>query len=169
MTLQGFAPSDVGIMGSYVRLKYMKKIHGLAGTKFYCHFGNILKRCNKSDFKDYDLYGGRGIKCEWKNFNEFLLDMYESFLLAEKKLGKKNVSIDRIDNNKNYCKENCRWVTAKDQARNRRSNHLVEYNGQVKILIEWAEYFRINYHTLFTRLNRGWTFRDAVKIPIYGK
>lgn len=76
---------------------------------------NILQRCNNPNYPEYYLYGGRGIKCLWKSFEEFKNDMEPTY--------QSHLSIDRWpDKNGHYCKSNCRWATAKQQANNRRNN-----------------------------------------------
>jgi len=94
--------------------------HGQTNTGFYQRFMGILRRCNNQKTWNYNRYGGRGIKCLWSDFIEFKRDMYDSFLEACRLYGERYISIDRIDNDGNYCKANCRWVTAKMQAGNRR-------------------------------------------------
>lgn len=72
-----------------------------------------------------------------------------------------------IDNDKGYCKSNCRWSTIREQARNRRTNHLETYNGKTQCLKEWAEEYVINYHTLCSRIYiYKWSIEKALTTPV---
>lgn len=123
-------------------------------TKTYKAWAAMLQRCNNPNTYNYCDYGGRGIKvCErWKFFENFFEDMGE---VPEGK------SLDRIDVNGNYEPSNCRWATSSEQARNRRNNNFITYNGITKPLAEWAETLGISYSVLRTRLHRKWTIEEA--------
>lgn len=87
-------------------------------------FLSIKRRCKYKNQDNFKYYGGKGIEVVWKNYKDFKNDMYESYLEHLRLFGHKNTTIDRINNSKNYCKENCRWATAKEQVSNR-SNTVV--------------------------------------------
>lgn len=133
--------------------------HGMYGTKFYGIYRGILSRCNNKNDKVYKFYGGRGIKCKWKSFEDFKKDMYDGYQEA--------LSIERINNNGNYLKENCRWATRLEQCRNRRSNIIVTFKGKTQCLIDWANELKINYGTLKSRLQRSqWSVERAFTCQI---
>lgn len=83
-------------------------------------FLNAKARCNYKSHSRYKIYGGRGVQFCWKKYEEFKKDMENSFIKHKKIHGHKNTTLDRIDVNGNYCKENCRWATWSIQSKNRR-------------------------------------------------
>ena len=129
------------------------KTHGESKTKFYTIYRGIRNRCTLPSDKSYMEYGGRGIKCLWNTYEEFKTDMYDSYIEHCEKYGQKNTSIDRIDVNGNYCKENCRWATKVVQANNTRKNVFYTYNSETHTIREWERLYNINKGTLWNRLN----------------
>ena len=123
------------------------KTHGQTNHPIYMVWAGMIKRCE--DVKDisYVNYGGRNIVvCDtWHNINNFIEDMYPSYI--------KGLQLDRIKNDGNYSKDNCRWVTRKVNANNRRNNREIEYKGVKKNIGEWSVYLGININTLIYRLN----------------
>lgn len=92
-----------------------KEKHGMSKHPIYRVWADMKNRCYNENIEAYDLYGGRGIEVcdEWfYSFSKFLEDMGEGY--------KRGLRIDKIDNDKNYCKENCRWVSTKISAVNKR-------------------------------------------------
>lgn len=117
----------------FPKKKLIIKKQPLYGTKFYRTFCSIKQRCNNSRNPRFGNYGFRGIKCLWNSFEEFKKDMYEDFVKHNLVHGGRNTSIERINNDGNYCKENCRWATAWEQSQNRRKKVLSIAKGTKKI------------------------------------
>ena len=135
--------------------------HGMAETPIYRVFNTMHDRCYLKSSKSYSRYGGRGIfVCkDWHTFELFLKWSNEAGY-------KKGLTIDRIDNDGNYEPSNCRWVTAKEQARNTSANTIIEHNGETKILQQWIDDLKVNRHTVMTRLRRGKTYKQALGLEI---
>jgi len=93
---------------------------------FYKVWLSMTSRCKYKSHSRYKYYGGRGIKCEWNNYQSFKYDMYSSFMEHLKEFGWKQTTIDRIDNEKNYSNKNCKWATLKEQAKNKRPRKCVK-------------------------------------------
>lgn len=138
------------------------KTHGMTGTRVYMTWANMKRRCYEETNEQYKDYGGRGIKVcdEWHKF--------ESFYAWAKSSGYNDtLTIDRIDNNGNYCPENCKWSTYKENCRNKGNNRLLTYNGQSLPLSQWAEITGLKRETLRDRLDdSGWSVEDALTIPL---
>lgn len=136
--------------------------HGMRNSPEYSSWRNMIKRCYNSNHTAYKNYGGRGIEvCEsWRSsFTAFYTDM------GNKPEG---TTLDRIDVNGHYNKENCRWSTVKEQNINKRNVKSINYCGMSKTIKEWYEYFEmdkkdIKYTTFHSRIIRlGWTLEEAV-------
>lgn len=129
----------------------LRVTHGETDTKLYGVWLAMRRRCDLPTSTYYRHYGGRGIQVcdEWRQSFETFRDWANAHGYAE------GLSIDRIDNNKGYNPENCRWVDCVVQANNRRSNRLLTWNGETHNLTQWARIRGINPHTLHTRLDAG--------------
>lgn len=133
--------------------------HLKTGSVEYTAWINMLSRCYNRNKKDFKNYGGRGITvCErWKEFENFYADMGNR---------PDNTSIDRIDVNGNYEPSNCRWASNLEQARNMRSNRLIEFNGIISSLSEHCSKAGLDYRSVHQRLKRGWNVTKALSTPI---
>ncbi len=127
-------------------------------SKTYRTWSNMLTRCNNPKTRGYENYGGRGITvCQrWWKFVNFLEDMGEA---------PKGHQIDRTDNDGNYCKSNCRWVTPASNSRNKRSNHLVVFMGKTQCLSVWSKETGIAADVIRRRLKRGWSTTKSLTTP----
>lgn len=139
-----------------------KNWHWMCNTPFYHRFEAILQRCNNKNNNRYKDYWGRWIKCEWVNFNEFYNDMYSDFVKHSEIHWTRQTTIERIDNDWNYCKDNCKWITMKEQQRNTRS--VILYNG--KSLLENCEERWIKFTSVYARIKRWWDIKKALETPM---
>ncbi len=113
-----------------------KQIH----TRFYKIWIQMRNRCNNINNQAYDRYGGKGIFVykRWDKFENFYTDMRNSYDIHVKEHSRKQTTIDRINNNGNYCKSNCRWATYSVQARNRPYNkELCSKAGKLGAAARW--------------------------------
>lgn len=132
--------------------------HGLTGSPEYVVWKAMHERCRSNHPKTRRNYKDRGISVceEWSDFTVFLRDM-----------GMKpapNSDLDRRDNDLGYSKDNCRWISRKQNLNNRRCCHYIEFNGRRQTIAEWADELCINYRTLNNRINRGWTVERALAV-----
>lgn len=136
-------------------------LHGMRNTPEYQIWFDMKRRCNDPRIKRYKDYGGRGISvCDsWMTFSNFIKDM-------GKRPSEKH-SLDRIDNNKNYSPDNCRWATTKEQALNSRRNVFLTHNGISLTIYEWAEKLGLKYTTLYSRYKRGWSTERILTNNLY--
>lgn len=127
--------------------------HGCAKADWrppiYYTWASMFDRCTNQNHEAYPRYGGRGISvCErWNSFESFKEDM------GDRPPG---TSLDRIDTDGDYCKENCRWATMKEQQRNKKTLRFVTIGQDTRCVAEWAELSGIPYHVILSRLNAEW-------------
>jgi hypothetical protein len=134
--------------------------HYKSFERIYSIWDGIKQRCMNPNTKYYKRYGGRGISIckEWSDdfrvFEKWALENGYS----------DSLTINRKENNKNYTPENCEFVSRKVQSNNRTNNILIEIDGIVKTIGEWADYSGIKYDTIWARVQRyGWTGNKILK------
>lgn len=122
----------------------------------------MIDRCYNEAHESYNQYGGRGIKvCEdW-------LNSYENFFRDMGKRPSIDYSIERNDVNGNYCPENCRWILKREQAWNKTTSHIIEFNGEAKCIGEWAQIYNMCPYVLRSRyIVYGWSFDKSISTPV---
>lgn len=136
--------------------------HGMSGTRIHKIWEGMKRRCNHTKSINYPRYGGSGIKLseEWdRDFAAFYRDMGGSYF--------ESATIDRIDNSKGYSKENCRWVLASEQSKNRRVVHKITHQGESKTIQEWAASLNIKAETLYARIfTYNWSVEKSLTMPV---
>ena len=148
-TVVGYSLKDGGSQScgclSREKAKVLNRTHGRYDTETYKSWIHMRRRCNNRNSTQFKYYGGRGIKiCDrWNHYEHFLADM------GEKPEG---LTIERTDNNGDYCPKNCRWATREDQMMNRRNTLFITYRDKTKTLKEWSEDLKIKYSILWKRL-----------------
>lgn len=147
-----------GAGGMDLGVKKRKAPNGAWLSPLYKTWANMLHRCDplKSERPKYVPLG----MCDrWRNFDNFVTDMGDRPTLKH--------SIDRIDNSKGYSPDNCRWSTNKEQCNNKSNNHLLEFNGEIKTMTQWAEQYGIPFHTFKSRINKSkWSIERALTEPL---
>ena len=147
-------------------------------TRLYNVWKNMKVRCNNPNYKEYKYYGQRGISvCEdWNEFNNFYEWAINNGYDENAKRGE--CTLDRIDTNKNYEPSNCRWVSMKIQANNRRKWGTVtkkhkkitwSYNGECHTVAEWSELTGIDEKVLRSRYYKGWDIGRLLTTPVNKK
>jgi len=133
--------------------------HWMSTKKIYKVWQNIIRRIFSKNNNRYHRYWDRWIiVCDkWKKFENFYKDMWELY--------KEWLSIERIDNNKWYYKENCKWATAKQQANNRCTNIYIKIDGRTQTLTEWCEELNLPYTKIIQRIRiLKWDAKKALEL-----
>ena len=127
-------------------------VHGMSNSKIYWRWNGMKNRCGNPHHKEYAAYGGRGITVcdEWRNsFSAF-------YKWAMANGYSDDLTIDRIDNNRGYSPDNCRFITRQEQNRNTSRNVMITYNGKTQCLQDWANETGIGFKKLQWRLKAGY-------------
>jgi len=144
---------------------HCKQKDGESTSKEYRSCANMKRRCFDVTNNQYHNYGGRGIKvCDrWKDsFENFLEDMGECPC---------GMSIDRINNDRDYEPGNCRWADNHTQRVNSRNNRfrnvtMIDIDGEVRCLTDWCCIYNVGTTTVLGRLSLGWPIDKALKTPV---
>jgi hypothetical protein len=117
----------------------------------------MVARCHNQEHKDFPLYGRRGIEvCRpWHTLDNFIADMGPR---------PRGFYIDRINNDLGYSPENCRWVSPADSGRNKRNNLVIEWDGEVKTLTDWARQFSYDVSNLHKYFKQGGSLAVIAKL-----
>ncbi len=144
-------------------IQELRRRHGETGTRLYQAWENMRARCNRKSSREYENYGGRGIRVcdEWQNnyesFRDWALDNGYS----------DNLTLDRKNVNGNYCPENCRWISNQLQQYNKRTNRNISFNGKTQTITQWAKEYKIPVKTLQGRLDKSkWSIEKALTTPV---
>lgn len=143
-------------------LRAMRLEHGLTATHQYQVWQNMCQRIINPNHTFYGNYGGRGLTIDERWLGE---GGYSNFY-ADMGPTPEGCTLERRDNNKGYSKENCYWATRKQQGRNKRNNHLVEFNGEIMCVTAWEEKLGMPEGCLKKRLQRKWTIERAMSQPV---
>ena len=138
------------------------RTHGQTESRLYYIWLTMKQRCenpNSAKAKDY-CHRGITVCPEWHSF-----EVFQEWALANGYAD--NLTIDRIDNNKDYSPDNCRWTDNKTQANNRRSNVLITFNGITQTIAQWAEQLGMKFNTLQNRIKYlNWSVERALTTPV---
>jgi hypothetical protein len=143
-------------------MSQIKTKHKMMNSPLYKPWQNMKNRCRNPKTTHYKDYGGRGITyCEkWETFEGFYEDMWPSY--------EKGLTLDRIDVNGNYCKDNCRWATIYEQANNKRRNLIYTYNGETDTLKNLCRLFNKDYSLILQRVRRqNLDIVSAMEMPLH--
>jgi hypothetical protein len=136
----------------------LKRTHGASDTRAHNTWNGIIQRCTNPNNPHFRNYGGRGIAIcdDWLEFANFLRDMGQP---------PKGCSIERVDNNAGYSKQNCIWADRTTQQRNRRVVQMVELHGEKRCLSEWAEIYGLPQSLVLSRVHAlKWSLEEALGI-----
>lgn len=144
------------------RLKIHNTTHGKTKSPEFNAWQAMWNRCENKNSAMFHRYGGRGIRVcrRWEKFENFYEDM------GPRPKNKK--SLDRINTDGNYEPSNCRWASWSEQQNNRGNNRIISYNGKTQTMSQWSKEVGIEVRTIWYRLNKGYSIKDALTKPVRG-
>ena len=133
--------------------------HGKAGSRTYGIWHAMVSRCHNKKAANFRNYGGRGISVcpEWHTIDGFFACMGEA---------PEGMSLERIDNEKGYSPENCRWATMAEHATNKRTNVILTFRGKSQTISEWSRELGVGKTAIHNRLKRGLSASEALGTPV---
>jgi hypothetical protein len=136
--------------GRSVTFHNMHLKHGDAGTRLHSIWKDMRKRCNNPKSKSYKYYGGKGIRVceEWDNYVNFKQWAMDNGYNDD-------LTIERIDNNKDYSPQNCKWIPFSEQTSNQTSNIYVEHDGKRMTVGKWCDELNLHRTTIYGRIRKG--------------
>ena len=145
-----------------------RKTHGDTGSPLYIRWTSMKGRVLNKNYGKSNNYGGRGISLDprWMKYEYFKKDMGDLFYKHVEEFGLEETTLDRIDVNGGYSKDNCRWANNATQSMNKTNTVYVTYKNQKKTLKDWCNILNINYSVIRIRLKRGYSPEEAFEIPI---
>ena len=137
--------------------------HGMYSTKLYAVYSSMKARCRNKNNRNWHNYGGRGITVceEWLNDFKAFYDWSINNGYSE------GLTLDRIDNDKGYSPDNCRWATYETQQNNKRTNVYVMYKGETKTPSQLAHKYGVNAKMVCQRVRSGWDIERALTEPCH--
>ena len=160
--LRGGHTKSCGCLSNENRILHIQEMttHNEYKTRLYGIWNGIKQRVSNPNRERFNRYGGRGISIceEWSNSYESFRDWALSNGYSDE------LTIDRIDNNGDYCPDNCRWVSKTEQANNRSTNHMLTYQNETHTVAEWSRIVGIKGSTIIQRLGSGWSIDDALTV-----
>ena len=146
--------------GARVSCGCARETHGMSKTRLHTIWNSMHCRCERKQTNGYSRYGGRGIKVceEWKDFEPFM-----EWALASGY--SECLTLDRIDNDGDYCPENCRWATKEEQCNHQRTNHYITCDGETHTLIQWSRITGVSRDAIYDRLQKGMTTKEELFAP----
>ena len=149
--------------GCLKKISHTQK-HNMSKTKIYRTWASMKNRCCNPNTQYFKNYGGRGINVckEW-------MESFESFRNWAYTNGySDDLTIERIDNNGNYCPENCTWIPLSEQAKNRRNGYSITYKNKTQNLKSWCDELNLDYKMIHNRIYKlNWSFERAIQEPVH--
>jgi len=135
--------------------------HGQHGSLTYMRWKSMLQRCYNPNATNYKYYGGKGVTV-WEPWRE----SFETFLIDMGECPGKDMTLERLENSIGYTPENCIWATKAAQNKNRSHCIPLAFNGETKILSDWARQYGMTPNALAMRIRLGWTIERALTQPL---